>query len=103
MTIENGAILTVNGTYNAKANITLKAGGKIIAGTNGKIIFDAGKKLIVEGNAQVNGVALEFNPATSEGVLVKQSGNLTMSNSSIKNAQVGLRAENNGKVNLTEH
>ena len=49
MTIESGATLTVNGTYYAKANITVKSGGKIVAGTNGSIVFDAGKKLIVDG------------------------------------------------------
>ncbi|MDP2364584.1 MAG: hypothetical protein Q8M94_12545 [Ignavibacteria bacterium] len=66
MTIENGATLTVNGTYNAKANITVKAGGKIVSAGNGKIIFDPGKKLFVEGSSDINGtstnrLALEFS------------------------------------------
>jgi hypothetical protein len=55
MTIENGATLTVNGNYYAKANITVKSGGKIVAGSNGKIIFDPGKNLIIDGNAQICG------------------------------------------------
>ncbi len=57
MTIENGATLTVNGTYYAKANITVKSGGKIVAGTNGKIIFDSGKNIIIDGSAEIKGTS----------------------------------------------
>ncbi|MCZ2442358.1 MAG: T9SS type A sorting domain-containing protein, partial [Flavobacteriales bacterium] len=56
-TIENGATLTVSGIYYAKANITVKSGGKIVAGTNGKIIFDSGKKIIINGSAEVKGTS----------------------------------------------
>mgnify|MGYP005853093803 CR=1 FL=1 len=45
MIIESGAVLTINGTYTSKGNITVKSGG-IINGSNGKIQFVAGKKLI---------------------------------------------------------
>ncbi|WP_407931570.1 hypothetical protein, partial [Ignavibacterium album] len=49
MIIENGAVLTVNGVYSSKGNITVKNGG-IINGSNGKIQFVEGKKLIIEGS-----------------------------------------------------
>ena len=56
MTIENGAILTINGTYTANANITVKNGGKIKYGnSNSKIVFTNGSKLILECNVQVYG------------------------------------------------
>ncbi|HCY77941.1 MAG TPA: hypothetical protein DHV28_18700 [Ignavibacteriales bacterium] len=98
MTIENGATLSVYGTYNAKANITVKVGGKIVSGTNGKIVFDPGKKLIIEGSAQVYGtvnnrLTLEFNSSTSEGILVKTGASLLMSYCDIKNAQRGINTE----------
>lgn len=57
MTIESGVTLTVNGNYYAKANITVKNGGKIVAGTNGKIIFDSGKNIIIDGSAEIKGTS----------------------------------------------
>jgi len=98
MTIESGATLTVNGTYNAKANITVKSGGKIIAGPNGKIIFDPGKKLIVEGSAEIKGtstnrLALEFKSSTNQGVVIKAGASIDMQYCDIKYSQVGVEAE----------
>jgi len=107
MTIENGATLTINDTYYAKANIKVKSGGKIVAGPNGKIIFDLNKGLIIDGNAQVNGTSnnnrltLEFNSNTSVGVEVWFSKALTMFYCDIKNASVGINAENGSTVNIS--
>ncbi|MDP2362944.1 MAG: right-handed parallel beta-helix repeat-containing protein, partial [Ignavibacteria bacterium] len=107
MTIENGATLTINGTYTAKANITVKSGGKIVAGTNGKIIFDPGKKIIVKGSAQINGTAsdrlsLEFSTSTAEGIVVKPGGALYLSYADVKNAQIGINAEQgSGQINIS--
>jgi hypothetical protein len=65
MIIESGAVLTVNGVYSAKGNITVKSGG-IINGSNGKIQFVDGKKLIIEGGGSITGTSnsklhLEFS------------------------------------------
>lgn len=48
MTIEKGASLTVNGVYNASANIIVKPGGRIIYKNNSKIVFSNGARLINE-------------------------------------------------------
>jgi len=61
MSIENGATLTINGTYNAKANITVKTGGKIVAGQNAVINFDSGKQLTVEGITEIKGTSTQIN------------------------------------------
>jgi hypothetical protein len=95
LAIESGATLTVNGTYNAKANITVKNGGKIIAGTNGKIIFDPGKKLIVEGTTEIKGTSpinkltLEF-VSSEKGIDVLPGSSLALSYCSITGAYYGL-------------
>ncbi len=107
MSIENGATLTVNGTYHAKANITVKNGGKIVAGPNGKIIFDPNKYLIIDGNAQVNGTSnnnrltLDFYSNTAAGVEVIFNVALTMSYCNINNAMVGINAENASYINIS--
>jgi tetratricopeptide (TPR) repeat protein len=106
MTIENGATLYVYETYNAEANITVKAGGKIENYENGKIIFSPGKQLIIEGTAEINGTAndrlsLEFSSATSEGIEVKYGGALNLSYCDVKNAQTGVKAEpGSGIINI---
>jgi len=95
MLIENGATLTINGTYNAKANITVKNGGKIVAGTNGKIIFDPYKKLIVEttteikGTSPINKLTLEF-VNSEKGIDVLPGSSLALSYCSITGAYYGL-------------
>ncbi len=95
MTIESGATLTVNGNYYAKANITVKSGGKIIAGTNGKIIFDPYKKLIVDGTTEIKGsspinkLTLEF-VSSETGIDVLPGSNLTLSYCYITGAYYGL-------------
>ena len=95
MFIENGSTLTVNGTYNAKANITVKSGGKIVAGPNGKIIFDPYKKLILEGTTEIKGsspinkLTLEF--ASSEtGIDVLPGSNVSFRYCYITGAYNGL-------------
>jgi len=45
MIIENGAVLTINGNYYAKANITVK-NGRVAYKNNGKIHFASNKRLI---------------------------------------------------------
>jgi tetratricopeptide (TPR) repeat protein len=107
LTIENGATLTVYDTYNAKANIKVKAGGKIVNGENGKIIFDPGKHLIIEGTAQINGSAsdrlsLEFNSTTTEGIEVKNGGALHIFYCDVKDAQTGVKAApGSGQINIS--
>ncbi|MCC6256498.1 MAG: hypothetical protein IT276_16410, partial [Ignavibacteriaceae bacterium] len=107
MTIESGATLTVNGTYNANANITVKSGGKIVAGLNGKIIFNAGKRLIIEGNVQVyrsndnNRLTSDFiSSSTGEGVIVQPGAVLTMSYCNVQNAETGVTLENESSANI---
>jgi hypothetical protein len=48
MTIEKGVTLTINGKYNATANITVQSGGRITYDNNGEIVFSNGAKLIIE-------------------------------------------------------
>ena len=91
MSIESGATLTVNGTYNANANITVKSGGKIVAGPNGKIIFAPNKSITVKANAEIKGftnnkLSLEFSNSTAVGVEAQFGSNLSISNCIIKNA-----------------
>jgi parallel beta-helix repeat protein len=98
MTIENGATLFVNSTYTANANLTIKNGGKIIGGSNGQIAFTDGKRLIIEGSAQVNATTnnpliLFYEPTTSYGIEVKQGASLDISYCKIMEAEVGLITE----------
>jgi hypothetical protein len=98
MTVESGATLTVNGNYYAKANITVKSGGKIIAGTNSKIIFDTGKKLIINGIAEVKGTSilnrlnLQYN-GPDNGVVIKPGSSLTMNYCNVTGAYQGIVTE----------
>jgi hypothetical protein len=98
MIIENGAVLTINSTYTAKANIIVK-NGSIIKIQNGKIKFEDGTKLIIEGTANINGnplnkLALEFTgPETENGIVIDPEGSLTISNCIIENAETGIKAE----------
>jgi len=113
MTIENGVTLTVNDTYYANANITVKTGGKIIAGQNAKIIFANNKGLIIGENTQLYGTSaqiygtpnnrltLEFNSNTSTGVEIRFYYALTMSYCDIKNAFIGINAENASYINIS--
>ena len=95
LTVQNGATLTVNGTYHAKANITVKTGSKIIAGPNGKIIFDPYKKLIVEGTTEIKGsspinkLTLEF-VYSEKGIDVLPGSSLSLSYCNITGAYYGL-------------
>ena len=82
MSIENGVTLTVNGTYYAKANITVKSGGKIVAGQNAIINFGSGKKLIVEGIVEIKGTSENNNltivAGAEQAVLVKSGSAFTL-------------------------
>jgi parallel beta-helix repeat protein len=99
MIIENGAELTIDGTYFAKGNITIKSGG-IINGSNGKIQFVDGKKLIIEGTGSITGTAnsklhLEFSDPINDdptGILIKANSSLTISNCKIENATTGINS-----------
>jgi hypothetical protein len=101
MVIQNGAILTVNSTYNVYADIRIKEGGRIVTTGNGKINFYQGHKLIIEGNAILNGTVssklkLDFtNPINSNGIIIKPGGSLTISYCEIKNAVKGITSELN--------
>jgi hypothetical protein len=108
MSIESGATLTVNGTYTAKANITVKSGGKIVAGTNGKIIFDYGKQLIIDGSAEIKGtssankLALQFS-GNNIAVLVKPGSSLTLDYCNLTGAYQGIVTETGARsyVNIS--
>jgi len=95
LTIESGATLTVNGTYNAKANITVKSGGKIIAVPNGKIIFAPGKKIIIDGTTEIKGssfinkLTLEF-ASSEKGIDVLPGSSLTLTYCNITGAYYGI-------------
>lgn len=99
MIIENGAVLTVNGVYSSKGNITIKSGG-IINGSNGKIQFVEGKKLIIEGSGSIVGTSnnkleLEFSEPVDDdpiGIIVKSNGSLTINNCKIENATIGINS-----------
>jgi len=88
MIIENGATLTVTGTYNANANITVKDGGSIKTVDGGEIIFSSGKRLIIDGLATVKGTAsqkltLDFNDqelkVEGSGIQVNLESDFTLS------------------------
>ncbi len=99
MIIENGAELTINGTYFAKGNITVKNGG-IINGSNGKIQFVEGRKLIIEGSGSIVGTSnnkleLEFSEPVDDdpiGIIVKSNDSLTINNCKIENATIGINS-----------
>ena len=99
MVIESGAVLTVNGVYSSKGNITVKSGG-IINGGNGKIQFAEGKKLIIEGSGSITGASnsklhLVFTPSQNDdptGIEIKAGGSLSISNCKIENASVGINS-----------
>ena len=99
MIIESGAVLTVNGVYSSKGNITVKSGG-IINGSNGKIQFVEGKKLIIEGSGSITGVSnsklhLVFTPSQNDdptGIEIKAGGSLSIGNCKIENAAIGINS-----------
>ncbi len=101
MVIENGAALTVNSTYNVDRDIRIKAGGRITTTNGGTLKFYAGSKLIIEGNAIINGtvsnkLTLDFtNPINSNGIIIRPGGSLTISYCEIKNAVKGITSELN--------
>ncbi|OQY74414.1 MAG: hypothetical protein B6D44_04320 [Ignavibacteriales bacterium UTCHB2] len=80
MTIESGATLTVNGTYYAKANITVKNGGKIVAGENAIIHFESGNRLIIDGTAEIKGTSTNrlLISFLRHGIIIKPGSAFTM-------------------------
>ena len=108
MSIESGATLTVNGTYTANADITVKAGGKLKYGSdNSKIIFSNGAKLILEGNAQVYGtsstnkLSLQYDASTSIGVVVNPGASPVISYCNITGPSNGISVENEATINVS--
>lgn len=108
LAIESGATLTINGTFYAKANITVKSGGKLEYGDNNStIVFGNGKRLIIEGSAEIKGTSssnkltLQF-PGT-DGILVKAGSSLTMGYCNITGAYQGINTENGARsyVNIS--
>ncbi|MDP2365138.1 MAG: right-handed parallel beta-helix repeat-containing protein, partial [Ignavibacteria bacterium] len=97
LTIVNGATLTINGTYNANANITVKSGGKIVAGQNATINFGSGKKLIVEGIVEVKGTSENNNltivAVTEQAILVKSGSAFTLNYCTILAPHTGIETE----------
>ena len=98
MIIENGAVLQVYNTYNAKANIIVK-NGSIVNGENGIINFIDGKRLIIEGDASITGsengkLQLLFDSQQDEitGIQIKAGGSLTISDCTIENATIGIES-----------
>lgn len=96
MTIENGATLTVNGTYNINADITVKDGGQLIPQPGANLVFNNGAKLIVNGGLTAVGTAqnkITFDFASQQsgnGIVTDGEDFLTVTNCIIKNAVTGL-------------
>ncbi|NWG29319.1 MAG: right-handed parallel beta-helix repeat-containing protein [Ignavibacteriaceae bacterium] len=99
MTIENGAVLTINGVYSSKGNIIVK-NGSIMNGSNGKIQFAEGKKLIVEGNGTIlstsgNKLELIFTERQDDnvtGIMIQPGGSLSISNCKVADATIGIES-----------
>jgi hypothetical protein len=109
MIVENNSTLVINGTYYANADITVKAGGKIKYGSNNsKIVFSSGKKLIIQGVAEIKGtsssnkLALQFS-GNNTAVLVKPGSSLTMDYCNITGAYQGIVTETGARsyVNIS--
>jgi hypothetical protein len=103
MIIDNGATLSIYGTYTARGNITIK-NGSIINGENGKIIFEDGKKLIINGIAAINGteqnkLIFDFEPPGSGeveyGIVINPTASLNISYCEINDASTGILSEVN--------
>ncbi len=98
--INNNAVLTILGTYNAYADIIVR-NGTIAYSANGKINFYNGAKLIIEGSASVlatNGNKLELdfmNTENNSGIVIMPGGNLYISYCVIKNAAIGIQSDIN--------
>jgi hypothetical protein len=99
MTIENGAVLTINGVYSSKGNIIVK-NGTIINGSDGKIQFAEGKKLIIEGNGTIlstsgNKLELIFTERQDDnitGIMIQPGGSLSISNCKVADATIGIES-----------
>ncbi len=110
ITIENGATLSIAGTYYAYADIIVKDGGKIVNYENGKIEFVNGASLIIEGSAFVYGfendtLILDFKSPNSQkenGIVIKENGTLNISFSKVKNALYGINAKLNSNSFIAE-
>lgn len=100
MIIDNGAVLSVYQNYTAKGNIIVEDGSIINLG-NGKINFQNGKKLIVRGNAIIEGTTEDkltfdfISPQEDNGIVVEEDAVLLISNCIVKNAETGILAELN--------
>lgn len=106
MIISNNATLTINGTYFAKANITVKSGSKIVAGTDGKIVFDPGKGIIIDGSAEIKGTSnnrlvLEFHNSTEVGIYVPTGKSLNITYSDICKAKIGVKSESPASLTIS--
>jgi parallel beta-helix repeat protein len=105
MIITNGAKLSIVGNYYAKGDIIINDGSIDIYQDQyyetPKIHFQNGKKLIVKGPAVISGneenkLLLDFiSPDSANGIVIKQGGRLTISNSIVKNAGTGILGELN--------
>ncbi len=106
--IDDSSVLTVAGTYNAYDDIIIR-NGSIAYGTNGKINFYNGKKLIIEGNATLQGTSahkLELDFMSTEnnsGIMIEEGGNLVMSYCTVKNASKGIEASANFSRAYADH
>ncbi len=108
LTVENGATLYIVEDYYANANITVKNGGKIIYGDAGKIIFAPGKKLIIQGVAEIKGqsntnrLALEFLN-TEKGIELSPGSSLTLQYCNLSGAYYGISTITSGQyyVNIS--
>ena len=98
LTIENGAILTINSRYDVYKDIIVKQGGKIqgTTNTNSKLVFHGEAKLILEGNAEICGTSsnkllIDFgSPASGRTIYVKHNATAKIQNCKIKNAYAGI-------------
>ena len=104
LTIESGVTLTVNADYNCYGNITIKDGGYIKTTGNGKMFFNNHKRIIVEGTAVIigeplNKIELDFiAPHHTNGINVKNGGELAIYYSFIKNSRNGITVDPGGTL-----
>jgi hypothetical protein len=98
MIIDNGAVLSIYQNYTAKGNIIVEDGSIVNLG-DGKINFVNGKKLIIRGNAIIEGteedkLTFDFvSPLNDNGIVIEEDATLVISNCIVKNAETGILAE----------
>ena len=92
MTIESGATLTINGTYNINQNITVNAGGSLVINNGAIITFSSGKKLSIFGTLNANGATFRGNgsPGNWNAIYFYANSSGSIQNCTIRDAKAGI-------------